>query len=402
MNEATAAPAAEPVRELALGPACVRLLGTAHVSRRSAEAVAREIEIGDYDCVAIELCPSRRQALADPAAWARLDLFQVIRQGKAPMVTATLALGAFQQRMAEQLGIEPGAEMRAAIEGAERRAIPLELIDREVGITLKRIYRKVPWWRRAYLFSALVTSVVTRHEVAAADIEKLKEGDLLESTFAQFEAEARDVYAPLIEERDRYMAARLEQLVAGGARKVLAVVGAGHLAGIAACLAQGSGAPPAAVIGALEAVPPPSRWVRALPWAVVVFVVAGIGLGFARSPELGFSLVREWVVYTGGLSAVGTAAAAGHPLTVVSALLGAPLTTLHPAIGIGFVTALVEAWVRRPTVGDFKRLRADTSHWSGWWRNRVARTLLVFVLSSLGAACGTYIAGFRIGSELLG
>ncbi|HMM74189.1 MAG TPA: TraB/GumN family protein [Gammaproteobacteria bacterium] len=390
----------QPVRDLCLDGAALRLFGTAHVSKASADAVAREIAEGDYDCVAVELCGGRHRALADPSALAKLDLFQVIREGQAPMITATLALGAFQARIAEQLGTEPGAEMRAAIDGAAARGIELALIDRDVGVTLKRIYRNVPWWKRAYLFSGLLASVLVPGELDADGVERLKQDDLLEATFAQFATRAPAIYEPLVAERDRYMAARIEQLVAAGRRRILVVIGAAHLLGMTALL-QARDRTPARTLEALSAVPPPSRWTKALPWLFALFVVAGIGIGFARSPAIGWELVRDWIVYTGGLAALGTAIAAGHPLTIASAIGGAPLTTLHPAIGIGFVTALVEAWIRRPTVGDFTRLRADTAHWRGWWRNRVARTLLVFMLSSIGAAAGAYTMGFRIGHQLL-
>lgn len=390
----------QPVRDIEIDGAQLRLLGTAHVSKASAEAVAAEIADGDYDCVAIELCGGRHRALADPTALASLDLYQVIRQGQAPMITATLALGAFQARIAEQLGTEPGAEMRAAIDGARTRGIELALIDRDVGVTLKRIYRNVPWWKRAYLFSGLLASVLAPEEIDADGVERLKQDDLLEATFAQFAARAPAIYEPLVAERDRYMSARIEQLVADGRRRILVVIGAAHLLGIAATLAARDPAP-AATLAQLSEVPAPARWTKALPWLFALFILAGIGIGFARSPALGWDMVRDWIVYTGGLSALGTLVAAGHPLTIVSAIFGAPLTTLHPAIGIGFITALVEAWIRRPTVGDFSRLRADTAHWRGWWRNRVARTLLVFALSSVGAAAGAYTMGFRIGHQLL-
>jgi pheromone shutdown-related protein TraB len=390
----------EPLRDLALDGSAIRLLGTAHVSKASAEAVAREIAGGDYDCVAVELCGGRHRALADPTALAKLDLFQVIREGQAPMITAMLALGAFQNRLAEQLGTEPGAEMRAAIEGAAAKGLEPALVDRDIGITLKRIYRNVPWWKRAYLFSGLLASVLAPEDIDEDGVERLKQDDLLEATFAQFAQRAPAIYEPLVAERDAYMSARIEQLVAAGHRRILVVIGAAHLPGIASRL-QARDRDPAATLARLASVPPPARWVKALPWLFVAFIVAGIGIGFLRNPALGWDMVRDWIVYTGGLSAAGTVLAAGHPLTILSAVVGAPLTTLHPAIGIGFITALVEAWVRRPTVGDFSSLRADTAHWRGWWRNRVARTLLVFVLSSVGAAAGAYTMGFRIGSQLL-
>lgn len=392
---------APPFREVQVGVSSIRLLGTAHVSRASRDAVAHEVAVGDYDCIAVELCASRAQAMHDPDAFARLDLVQVIRQGKASLVAAMLALGAFQQRLGTQFGIEPGAEMRVAIEGAHTRKLALELIDRDIGVTLRRIYRGVSWWRRTYLFSGLIASALSTESIAEEDIERLKDSDLLEATFAEFARQADEIYLPLITERDRFMAARLHQLVEAGHRRILAVVGAGHLSGLSDALANFD-ATPASVLTTLNEIPPPASWLRALPWLLAIFIVGGIALGFARNPELGWHLVVEWIVFTGGLSALGALIAGAHPLSIITAFLGAPLTTLHPAIGIGMFTALTEGFIRRPTVGDFKSLRFDTASWRGWWRNRVARTLLVFVLSSLGASFGTYIGGYRIGSQLLG
>ena len=391
----------QPTADLCIGDSHIRLLGTAHVSRASAEAVAKEIADNDYDIIAIELCQSRYQGFVNPQALQHLDLFHVIRQRKAPMVTAMLALGAFQQRIAERFGIEPGAEMRAAIDGAKAKGIPIELIDREVGVTLRRVYRNVPWWQRLYLFSGLLASIVTREEICEEDVEQLKQGDLLETTFAQFAETATTIYEPLIAERDRYMAAKLSCLSERSAARVLAIVGAGHLRGIETVLRERISAP-ASLIALLEEVPPPRRWTKLIPWVIVALILTGFGFGFYRSPQFGMSLVMEWIVINGGLSALGALIAGGHPLTVLSAFLAAPVTSLNPTIGAGFVTALVEAYLRRPTVGDFSRLRIDCAKLGGWKRNRVARTLLVFVLSSLGSAIGTYVAGFRIGQQLLG
>ena len=392
----------QPLATVELGATRITLLGTAHVSRASAEAVAAHLESGAYDAVAVELCPSRHNAIVDPDSLARMDLFRVIREGKAPMVTASLALGAYQQRLAEQFGIEPGAEMREAITRARTRGLPVLLIDREIGVTLKRVYRSVPWWKRLTLFSGLLASVVSSEKVDEREIERLKEGDILETTFAQFAEEAEELYAPLIDERDRYMAARLrEEAVTGGPTHILAVIGAGHLKGIARYLREQT-EPPASLIADLERLPVPSRWPRVLPWVIVAVILAGFGIGFLRSPNLGWQLVLDWIVINGGLAALGALLAAAHPLTTLTAFLAAPLTSLNPAIGAGMVTAAVESALRRPSVGDFARLRVDTAHFTGWWRNKVSRVLLVFLLSTLGSAVGTYVAGFRIFGRLAG
>ena len=201
------------------------------------------------------------------------------------------------------------------------------------------------------------------------------------------------------------MALKLIDVVAEGNKDLLAVVGAGHLRGIQAYLETQPGPVAEARnerLSVLNSVPETRRWLRFVPWLIVALVLAGFGFGFARSPELGWTLVLEWVVINGGLSALGAAIAGGHVVTVISAFLAAPLTSLNPTVGAGMVTALVEAWIRKPTVADFAALRKATTSLAGWRRNRVARTLLVFFLSTLGSAIGTYVAGFRIADHLFG
>jgi len=377
----------------------ITLLGTAHVSRSSAEQVAAELDSKAYQAVAIELCPSRFDALNNPDRLAELDLMQVVRQGKASMVMANLAMAAYQQRLGEQLDIEPGAEMRMAVDQARKHDLPVVLIDREIGVTLKRTASNLSWWQRAVLFSGLMTSLVSREEVSEEDIEHLKEGDVLETTFAEFAHDRQDLYQPLIAERDRYMAAKLREAAAHHpGRPVLAVVGAGHLDGISRHL--GDSDDPAAALQELEQIPEKARWPRLIPWLIVALVLTGFYIGFTRNPELGWQLVRDWVLINGGLSALGALIAAAHPLTILTAFVAAPITSLNPTVGAGMVTAAAELWLRKPRVGDFSKLRHDTTQLRGWWRNRVSRTLLVFLFSTLGSALGTYVAGFLIYDRL--
>lgn len=390
------------VRRLRVGPTEITLLGTAHVSAQSVADVEREVANGDYDAVAVELCESRYRALTQPGSLETLDLFQVLRSGKAGMVAASLALGAYQQRLADQFQIRPGAEMEAAINGANLASLPIYRVDREIGTTLKRIYRRTPWWQRMTLLTGLVASTLSREEISAEEIERLKEGDLLESTFSEFAERSQTLYECLIGERDRYMAARLRQVVERDApKRLLAVVGAGHLAGLEEAL-RTAVADPDTTIASLDHLPPRGRWLRVIPWLIVALILAGFALGFSRSTHLGIELVVEWVVINGALSALGAVIAAGHPLTVLTAFVAAPLTSLNPTIGAGFVTAAAELALRRPTVGDFRTLRRDVTRVRGWWHNRVSRTLLVFLFSTIGSAAGTYIAGFRIAGKLFG
>jgi len=390
----------EPIEKVSIGDSVITLLGTAHVSRASADAVKQLLSTGDYDAVAVELCPARHHAIVNPDALAQMDLFKVIKQGKAAMVAANLALGAYQQRLAEQFGIEPGAEQRAAIDTAREQGFPVLLIDRDIGITLRRVAHNVPWWQRMGVIAGLLSSIISRDEVSEDEIEQLKQGDMLETTFAEFAEEREDLYKPLIDERDQYMTARLiQEIQSQGHENILAVLGAGHVAGIKNYLQQGMDQPEQRIME-LDQQPAKSKILKYIPWIIVALVLTGFAIGFQRSPELGMQLVLEWVIINGGLSALGTLIATGHPMTILTAFVAAPLTSLNPAVGAGMVTTAAELYFRKPQVKDFSSLRHDTTHWKGWWKNRVSRTLLVFIFSTIGSALGTYLAGFRIFEKL--
>jgi len=466
MTEEPSGPA-QPLAIIELNGVKFTLLGTAHVSRTSAETVSALIATGDYDAVAIELDAGRLAAITDADSWAKTDLMKVLRDGKAGMLAVNLALSAFQQRLADQFGIEPGAEMRAAVTGARERGLPLLLIDRDIGVTLRRVYANVGWWQRMTLIAGMLASTFSNEKIEEEDIERLKQGDILESTFTEFAERSEKLFTPLIAERDEYMAAKLKQVAARppAARptSVLVVIGAGHLKGMMAALSadaataepiaapaarlapadapasQGSTAaaiaatPQPAVAGSaaaagdgdavrpdvrlaatlsptalqstltrLEATPPAGKWVKAIPWLILVLVLAGFVVGFLRSPEQGLQLLTDWTLITAGLAGVGTLLALAHPLTILATMIAAPFTTLNPVLGAGFVAAGVELWLRKPSVGDFERLKKDVTTWRGWWTNRAARVLLVFVLSTLGASAGTFLAGARIFGRLVG
>jgi len=390
----------QPVARVRRGDVEFVLLGTAHVSRASAEAVRSILELESFDAVAVELCESRFRSLRNPEAFRDLDLFQVIRQGKAGLVAANLALSAFQRRLAEQFGIEPGAEMKAAIDGAEARKLPVWLIDREVGVTLKRAYRSVGFFDRLTIVGGLGASLLTREDVSEDEIEKLKQGDLLGSMFNEFARESPPLYEALIAERDRFMTASLRDEVAHHpVKRVLVVIGAGHLAGIEREL--GAQLEPAQPLKEkLSTLPPASPWPKWIAIGLLIVVTIAIGIAFSRGATLGADALRDWVLFTGGFAALGCLAGGGHPLSVLAAFVVAPLKPFRPGVPSGAVSAAVELWLHRPRVADFDTLRDDVIHWTGWWKNRVSRTLLVFMLTNLGTMVGEYLAGFHIVKSL--
>jgi len=400
-NPPASALAGQPMERVERDGVSYTLLGTAHVSRASVAAVRELMATEKFDAVAVELCEPRYRALCDPDSWRNLDLLQVIRQGKAGMVAANLALSAYQRRLAEQFGIEPGAEMKAAVDLANAAHTPIWLIDRDVGITLRRAYRSVRLRDRLAIMSGLITSMFERGDIAEADIERLKQGDMLQSAFSEFAEQSEPLYRSLIGERDSYMTARLrEEGGAGNARNVLVVIGAGHLAGMQRELvAQRDDA--ATLVATLKTPPPPAHWPKWLGIGVLVVIFAAIAYAFTRGIGFGALALRDWIVFTSCGAALGAALGGAHLLSILTALVIAPLKPFRPLVPSGAFSAGVEMWLHRPRVADFESLRDDVLEWRGWWRNRVSRTLLVFMLTNFGMMIGEYLAGIRILNRII-
>ncbi|MFM6989419.1 MAG: TraB/GumN family protein, partial [Arenimonas sp.] len=382
--------AGQPVKQVTVGAVEYTLLGTAHVSPKSLEAVKLAIDSGLYDTVAVELDTNRHRQLTEPDALYRLDIFQIIRDDKIGLVAANLSLAAYQRRLADQLGIEPGAELKAASTEAVERGLRLELIDRDAGITLKRTWAKLGFFQRAQLAAGLGVSLISSDDIGEAEIEQLKQGDMLESSFGEFAKQTPQLFESIIAERDRYMAAKLLTLQdAPSVRRVLAVVGAGHLAGLAQALQDADNREPE-VLSALDAVPTGSN----IPWFTLL-LVAFLGLGFAWGFQegglaLAGTLLLQWILITGTGGLIGCLAARGHWLSCLAAFVASPLTPLHPALSSGMVSAYVEAKMHKPTYEDLLRLKDDTTEIAGWWKNRFARILVNFILTNTGTALAVW------------
>ena len=391
-------------RELVCGDVRFDLLGITHTDPDALEILSRRLNDGGYDAIAVELCPSRHAALLSPDVWGETDLFRILREGRAGQLALSLALAGWQQRLSEQSGVEPGAELRQAIEQALTLGLPVWLLDRDLGVSLKRLSRALPRGQRFNLYGGLLEGILSTDPVDEETLLHLREGDMLETALSPYVQHSESLRKILIQERDRYMAARLcEETAAGNYHRVLVLAGEGHLDGIAAELNAAEVChEPAAVIAELEAQPPRSRRWRFLPWLIVAVILAGFAFGFSRGADLGGMMVLDWILINGVLSGLGAAIAGAHPLTILAAFIAAPWTSLNPMIGASMVAGAVEVYLRKPRVSDFDTLRHDLGHLRGWWRNRVSRTLMVFFLAGLGSSIGTYVAGFRIYDRLMG
>ncbi len=379
----------------------VTLMGTAHVSTLSVEMVEKYINSGDYDCVAVELCPARLESITQQTWWKNLDIYQVFRKKKAGLLLINLALSAYQKRLADRIGVEAGREMILAVELADEKNIRLEVIDRDISTTLHRLITEVSFWQKMKIVGGLVAGVFVGEDISEEQIEDLKRGDLLHSVVGEFGEALPEIKRVLIDERDQYMVGRLAQIAEApeAPKKILALVGAGHLIGMLPAMES---PPNAEHLEKLNIKPPPSRLGLYIGWGICAFILAMFVVGFRQSPELGEQLIWTWVLFNGGFCALGTLIALGHPVSIIASFFAAPLTSLNPTIGAGMVVGLVESYMRKPKVSDFETLREDIAVYSRWWKNRVARLLLIFFLSSFGSMIGTYTAGASIINQIFG
>jgi pheromone shutdown-related protein TraB len=360
------------------------LVGTAHVSRESADLVVDVIKTEKPDTVCLELCDSRYQSIRQKERWREMDIIKVIKEKKAFLLLSNLLLASFQKKIANKFGIKPGQEMLDAIEAAETVGAEIYLADRDIRITLSRIWRSMGWWQKFKLLFQLILSTGELDDISEADIEKMKQQDVLEALLLEVEASLPVLRKILIDERDRYLAHKIR--TAPGQKKV-AVVGAGHVPGIKKYWNEGID------VGSLEKLPPKSKAAGFFKWfiplGIGVLLICGFYIGGARA---GTQMLKWWVVVNGVLAGLGAVLALAHPLTILSAVLAAPITSLNPMIAAGWVSGLVEAVSRKPKVKDFESLSEDILSIKGFWRNKVTRVLLVVVFTNLGSSIGTFVA----------
>lgn len=383
----------EAVTTIDLDGRQIFLVGTAHVSRSSVNDVEQAIERLQPDTVCVELCEPRFQNLTDPDTWRRLDILQVLRSGRAHLLLSSLIMSSFQRRIADKLGVQPGAEMLAAIQGASRIGAKLELVDRRIDVTLKRAGGSLSWWTRIKILSQLLGGMMFGEDIDEAQIEELKESEHLQNALDMMAREFPPVKTALIDERDTWLAQKIRE---AGGQRIVAVVGAGHVPGILAQIREDHDLAP------LDRVPSPGLLPRILKWTIPALVVALLVVGFVRGgADTSKENILVWVLVNGGLSAAGAAAALAHPLTILAAFLAAPLTSLNPLMAAGWVAGLVQAWVKKPTVEDLESLPADIATLKGFWTNRLTRILIVVALANVGSMIGTFVAGSWIFARVL-
>jgi pheromone shutdown-related protein TraB len=360
------------------------LIGTAHVSKHSAEQVKEVIETERPDSVCVELDEQRYKTITEGTKWKEMDIIQVIKQKRASLLLMNLAISSFQNRMAKDLGIKAGQEMIQGIESAKETGAKLVLADRNIQITFSRIWGNLGLKGKAMLLSQIITSIFSRDSISEEELEKMKEQDTINAMLNEFTEVFPRLKKPLIDERDQYLAQKIKD---APGEKIVAVLGAAHVPGIKEEIKKEQD------LAKLNAIPPKSKWPKIIGWSLPALIVALIVYTFIANPSAGLDQSISWILWTGSLSALGTAIAMGHPLTILTAFVAAPFTALHPLLAAGWFAGLAQAYVRRPNVKDFETLSEDVFSVKGFWRNKVSRILLIVMLSNLGASFGTFIGG---------
>ena len=360
------------------------LLGTAHVSKESARLVDHIIGSEKPDMVCVELCESRFQSIRQKDKWLDKDIIKVIKEKKSFLLLSNLLLASFQKRIAEKFDINPGEEMITAMEAGEAAGAKIHLADRNIRITLTKTWRVMGLWDKIKLLFQLVLSLGKIDDISEEEIEKMKQEDVLETLLADVGKSLPVLKEILIDERDRYLTHKIR--TAPG-KKIVAVVGAGHVPGIKKYWNQDID------VEALEQIPPKGKASAILKWVVPMAILVLIVLGFYHGgSNAGTDMITWWVMANGILAGLGAVIALAHPLTILSSILAAPLTSLNPMIAAGWVAGLVEAFSRKPRVRDFERLPEDILSIGGFWRNKITRILLVVVFTNLGSSLGTFVA----------
>ena len=360
------------------------LIGTAHVSRLSAEQVKEVIEKEKPDSVCIELDEQRYQSITDNNKWKETDIFKIIKEKKATLLLMNLAISSFQNRMAKQFDIKPGQEMIQGIESAKENGAELVLADRNIQITFSRIWHNLGWLGKSQLLTSVFYSIFSKDTISEEELENMKSQDTLNAVLAEFTESFPRLKTPLIDERDQFLAQKIKE---APGKKVVAVLGAAHVPGITKEIYKHQD------LERLSAVPPKSILPKIIGWSLPILLIALVAYTFIANPTAGWDQAWSWIIWTGSMAAIGAIVALGHPLAIVTAFIVAPITALHPILASGWFSGLVQAYMKRPTIGDFERLSEDVFTIKGFWKNKVTRVLLVLVLTNLFGSLGTIIGG---------
>ncbi len=372
----------------------ITLIGTAHVSAESIEEVTEFIKQNKPDCVAIELDEKRCESIKNPDNWQKLDIIKVLKQKEGFLLLANLVLGSFQKRMGKNVGVKPGDEMLAAMKTANELGIPTEMVDRPIQTTLKRAWAKSSFMGKMKLLSALIASGFSKEQISETEIEDLKKSSEMDSMMKELAEYLPVVKEVLIDERDKFLAAHIWN---SKGNNVVAVLGAGHLNGVAEHIEKIAKNEESTDTTEINSIPEKKLGAKISMWIIPILIIALIAAGFViGGKEAASGMTLSWILWNGALAAFGALIAAAHPVAILVSFIGAPITSLCPFIGVGIVSGIVQAFLCKPQVKDLENIADDAGSIKGFYRNKILRVLLVFLLSSIGSSIGTFVAGADI------
>jgi len=365
----------------------IRLLGTAHVASKSVEDVRKQIEEWKPDVVAVELCKSRHDALTSERRLDKEGLLKVIKEGKAPMVLMQSMLSAEQRKMGIDEGIQPGAELLSAVEEAKAREIEVELVDRDIQTTLRRAWRRMKLREKFRLFKALMEEEDEEEEI---DLEEmLGNQDLLSTMMQELRKVAPGAGEVLIDERDEFISSKIKQIENRG--RVLAILGAGHLEGVAERL-KDSKQVDSERMDLLARNPAKGTFMRIFPWLFPLFIIgAGTWMWFNAPRDQLVELLTIWTITNALVAALACIIAGGHPLAVLTAAIASPITSLNPMLAAGWFAGYVQLKMREPSAEDLREF-LKLEEFKVFWSNKAGRVLLVTALTNIGSMLGAMIA----------
>jgi pheromone shutdown-related protein TraB len=366
------------------------IVGTAHISRQSADLVRQVIENEKPDVVCVELDEKRYKALSDRNRWENLDLKQIIREKQLSTLIINLVLASYQKKLGEKLGVSPGTELLEAVNTAEENKIPIELCDREIRITLKRAWHSMGFWQKIKLLAGGFGGIFEKQELTEEKLTELRNKDVLSEMMDELGKAMPVLKKVIIDERDQYLAEKMKQ---SKGEKIVSVVGAGHVNGIIKSLESNDKID----LKTIEVIPKPSPVTKIIGWGIPAVIIASIlFIGYSKGLNEAGDNALFWILANGIPSAIGAFIALAHPLTILTAFLAAPVTSLSPLIGAGYVAAFVQVYFQPPLVKDFQNVADSARKFSMWWKNKLLKVLLVFIFASLGSVLGTYVGLFEI------
>lgn len=362
------------------------LIPTAHVSQESVNLVRETIKEENPDSICIELDDQRYKNLKNPEAWKNTNIIDIIKEKKVTLLIANLILSSYQKNIAKKLKTKPGQEMMEGIKASEEMGINLVLADRSIQTTFMRIWRKMGFFEKIKLFFSLM-SIDDDEDVSEEDLQRLIERDNLELAIEDMGKDYPQIAATLLHERDKFLAYNIKN---APGKKVVAILGAAHTPGVEEEVLKDQD------IEELNKIPPKSLIGKLLPWIIPAIIVILIVLGFKQSMNTGLSQIKSWFIFNSVLAAVFTALCLPHPLSVLTAFVAAPFTSINPVLACGWFAGLVEASLKKPTVEDVNNIPDDIFNLKSWIHNKFLKALLVVILANLGSSIGTIIAGSKI------